>query len=96
MQKSKELTMKEAVDLMLKRYRLEKRATEEDIMHAWIKQMGSFVAGNTVKVELLKDTATIFLRSSVMKKEFSMQKEKITEMLNEELGAKILAHVEFK
>ncbi len=81
---------------MLKKYRLEQKATETDILKAWIKSMGAFVAGNTTKVEFVKSRAIIYLKSSVMRKEFSMEKEKIIELLNKELGGNILAEVEFK
>lgn len=96
MQKSNDLTMKQALELMLKKFKLEKRAAEEDIMKAWVKLMGAFVAGNTVKVELVKSKATIYLKSSVMRNEFSMEKQKLVDMMNEELGANILAEIEFK
>lgn len=96
MQKSNDLTMKEALELMLKKFKLEKRAAEEDIMKAWVKLMGAFVAGNTMKIELVKSKATIYLKSSVMRNEFSMEKQKLIDMLNEELGANILAEIEFK
>lgn len=96
MQKSNDVNMKEAIDLMLKKYKLEKRSSESDIMKAWIKAMGSFVASNTEKVEFVKDKAIFYLKSAVMRKEFSMQKEEIIETLNKELGAKILAQVDFK
>jgi hypothetical protein len=96
MQKSNDLTIKEALGLMLKKYKLEQKAAETDIFKAWIKSMGSFVAGNTTKVELVKSKATIYLKSSVMRKEFSMEKEKIIQLLNEELGENILVDIDFK
>ena len=96
MQKSNDLSLKQALELMLKKYKLEQKAVETDIFKAWIKCMGSFVAGNTTRVQLAKDKAIIYLKSSVMRKEFSMEKEKILEMLNEEIGGKILVDIEFK
>lgn len=96
MQKSNDLSMKQALELMLKKFKLEKRAAEEDIMKAWIKLMGSFVAGNTTKIDFVKSKAIIYLKSSVMRNEFSMEKQKIIDMMNEELGANILVEIEFK
>lgn len=96
MQKSNDLTLKEAMELMLKRFKLEQRVAETDILKAWVKSMGAFVAGNTTKVECVKNKATIYLKSSVMRKEFSMEKEKIIDMLNTELGDNILAEIEFR
>ncbi len=96
MQKSNDLTLKEAMELMLKRYKLEQKVTETDILKAWIKSMGAFVSGNTTKVEFYKSKAVIYLKSSVMRKEFSMEKEKIIEMLNTELGDGLLTEIEFK
>ncbi len=81
---------------MLKKYKLEQKASETDILKAWIKSMGSFVAGNTTKVEFIKKKAVIYLKSSVMRKEFSMEKEKIIENLNKELGENVIAEIEFK
>lgn len=96
MQKSNDLTLKEAMELMLKRYKLEQKVTETDILKAWIKSMGAFVAGNTTKVEFYKSKAVIYLKSSVMRKEFSMEKEKIVDMINAELGDGLLTEIEFK
>ena len=96
MQKSNDLSLKEAIELMLKKYKLEQKATETDILKAWIKSMGAFVAGNTTKVECVKSKAVIYLKSAVMRKEFSMEKEKIIKMLNSELGGNILSEIEFK
>lgn len=96
MQKSNDLSMKEALELMLKKYKLEKRAAEEDILKAWVKIMGAFVAGNTVKVELVKSKASIYLKSSVMRNEFSMEKQKMIDMINDELGVKVVTEIEFK
>ena len=96
MQKSNDLSLKQAIELMLKKYKLEQKATETDILKAWIKAMGAFVAGNTTKVDFLKTKAIIYLKSAVMKKEFSMEKEKIIAMLNTELGESIITEIEFK
>lgn len=96
MQKSNDLSLKEALELMLKKYKLEQKVSETDILKAWIKSMGSFVAGNTTKVEFYKAKAVIYLKSSVMRNEFSMEKEKIIENLNTELKANIITEIEFK
>ncbi len=96
MQKSNDITLKEALELMLKKYKLEKKVTEVEIMQAWVKSMGSFVAGNTTKVICMNDKATIYLKSSVMRNEFSMDKQKIIDTLNEELGSKLINEIEFK
>ena len=96
MQKSNDVSLKEALELMLKKYKLEQKATETDIMKAWVKSMGAFVAGNTTKVEFYKSKATIYLKSSVMRNEFSMEKEKVIETLNLELGGSIISEIDFK
>jgi hypothetical protein len=96
MQKSNDLTLKEAMELMLKRYKLEQRVTETDIFKAWIKAMGAFVAGNTNKVEFYQSKAVIYLKSAVMRKEYSMEKERIIEILNEELGGNLITEIEFR
>jgi len=96
MQKSNDLSLKEALELMLKKYKLEQKVSETDILKAWIKSMGAFVAGNTTKVEFFKTKAVIYLKSSVMRKEFSMEKEKIIENLNIELKQNIITEIEFK
>jgi len=96
MQKSNDLSLKEALELMLKGYKLEQKATETDLLHAWIKLMGSFVAGNTSKVELVKNRATVYLKSAVMKNEFSMRKQELIEALNTELGENVVNDLDFK
>jgi len=95
-QKSNDISLKEALDLMLKRYKLEKKVTENEIMQAWVKCMGAFVAGNTSKVICMNDKVTIYLKSAVMRNEFSMDKQQVTDMLNQELGNELIKEIEFK
>jgi hypothetical protein len=96
MQKSNDLTLKEAMELMLKKFKLEQKVTETDILKAWIKLMGAYVAGNTTKVECVKNKATIYLKSAVMRNEFSMEKEKIIDMINDELKQTVINEIEFR
>ena len=70
--------------------RLEKGLDKVNVSDAWAKLMGNGVNNYTSSVQLERQTLYIQLTSSVLREELSYGKQKIIDMLNEELGKEII------
>ncbi|MCL6296620.1 DUF721 domain-containing protein [Jejuia spongiicola] len=70
--------------------KLEKGLNKVNVADAWAKLMGNGVNNYTTAVNLERDTLYVQLSSSVLREELSYGKQKIINMLNEELGKEII------
>lgn len=75
---------------------LQKGMDKIDVRDAWKNLMGNGVANYTTEIVLKNDTLYVALSSSVLKEELSYGKEKIINMLNEELGKPVVKNIIFR
>ena len=94
--KSNDLSMKEALEAMIKSYRLEDKMNHVRIINAWEKVMGPAVAHRTIEIKVIDKTLFVTLSSASLRQELFMAKEKIISSLNEEVKADVLAEIVFK
>lgn len=73
--------------------RLEKGLNKVSVEEAWHRLMGPAISKYTDKVILEGDILRIRLSSSVLREELSYGKEKIIEMINEELGQELVRKI---
>jgi len=78
--------LKEFVDVN----RLQKGLDGIDVKEAWVKLMGNGVNSYTTNVQLKNTILYVQLSSSVLREELSYGKEKIINLLNEELGKPLI------
>ncbi len=81
-------------DLMksfIKENNLSKGMQKLQIEEAWEKLMGQGVVSYTQQVQLQNKTLIIKLTSSVLREELSYGKEKIIQMINEEMGEELVS-----
>ena len=69
---------------------LETGLDKVQVKDAWAKLMGNGINNYTSAIELKKDTLYIQLSSSALREELSYGKQKIIDLLNEELGKDII------
>lgn len=91
--KSNESTMREAVDRLLKAYRLEDKMNELTIIERWEKIMGKPIALRTEEVYIKNKVLFIKLNSSVMRSELQNAKAKIIELINNDAGKEVITSV---
>ncbi len=96
MSRYNERSLGDIIREVLKRNRLEDKITETRIMSSWEKVMGQHIARYTNRVVLQRRTLIIYLRSSVLRNELSMGKNKIIKMLNEEIGEDAIDKITFR
>ena len=70
--------------------KLEKGLDKVNVRDAWVSLMGNGVNNYTTEISLERDTLYVQLSSSVLREELSYGKEKIINMINEELGKQIV------
>jgi hypothetical protein len=84
------ISISDALKEFVESNKLEKGLNKVNVADAWAILMGNGVNNYTTSVNLERDTLYIQLSSSVLREELSYGKEKIINMLNEELGKKII------
>lgn len=84
------LSISDALKEFVETNKLEKGLDKINVADAWTKLMGNGVNNYTTSVNLERETLYIKLSSSVLREELSYGKQKIINMLNEELGKEII------
>lgn len=79
-------SIKDLMNTFIKDSKLEKGFQKIHIEEAWVKLMGSGVSSYTNEVKLQNGTLIVSLTSSVLREELSYGKDKIINMINDEMG----------
>ncbi len=86
-------SIEELMKNVIEENKLKKGLTQLSLEEAWAKLMGNGVVSYTQSVELSGKTLVVKLNSSVLREEISYGKEKIMNLLNEELGEPLISRV---
>lgn len=93
MRKKNQSTLGEALQEFIATNKLQKGIDKVLVKEAWVKLMGNGVNNYTTALNLKNDTLYVSLSSSVLREELSHGKSKIIDLLNEELGKKIIEKI---
>ena len=88
-----ELSIGEALQQFLNKSKLKSGMQAMQIEDVWEKIMGKTVAKYTDKLQIIGSTLFVTTTVAPLKNELLYQKEKIIEMVNKELGEKIIKEV---
>lgn len=91
--KSNEYTLKEAIEEMMKTYRLEGKVNEMKLLNGWEKIMGPAIAKYTRKIYIESRVLYVELNSAALRQELSFGRSKMVKLLNEEAGASVIDDV---
>ncbi len=94
--RSNDQTLKEAVDSMLKAYRLDGKLQQLKLIDSWEKLMGPTVAHRTVEIKIYGKKLFVILNSASLRQELFQEREKIIKLLNEEAGAAVIEEIVFQ
>ncbi len=86
MRKPNDTTLKDAIQKMLKTYKLTSKIEETTIINAWPELMGMAVSNRTTQLYIHNKKLFVRIESSVIKNELLMVKSGIIEKLNERAG----------
>lgn len=93
MKKKNDLSLQEAMQDMLQEFRLKPRYDETRVKMLWEKLMGKTIATYTSAVTVRKNVLYLTILSAPLKHELSYAKEKIKNLLNEEMGEEYIKDV---
>jgi hypothetical protein len=94
--KSNDQTMKQALESMLKAYKLDSRFSQLKLIESWEKVMGSTVAKRTTDLKIYGKKMFVILNSASLRHELFQEREKILKMLNDEAGEVVIEEVIFQ
>jgi hypothetical protein len=92
--KDNEESLKQVLERFVKTFQLDEGLLEQEIICAWEKLMGPAVAAKTEFIQYKKGSLKIKLTSAPLRNELEMQKTRLIELLNEELGGSYIATVQ--
>lgn len=96
MSRDNQQSMKEAIQMLLKTYRLDTKLNQVKLLDSWEKVMGKSVAKRTRDIYFRDGKLFIHLESSALREELQYSKEKMIKLLNEEVGAEVVKEVILK
>lgn len=85
-----EHSIQDILQVIAKGYNLENTFDKLDIREAWTKLLGPGVAKYTKSVELKREVLYVYLSSAILKEELSYGKQKIINLLNEEMKKNVV------
>jgi predicted nucleic acid-binding Zn ribbon protein len=96
MKRDKKITpLGDAIDKLLKAYRISDKMDEISLEKEWRELMGDAIANKTTRIELRKKVLFIQLNSSVLRHELNFAKEKLKESLNKKMKRRVVDEIIF-
>ena len=93
MRKKNEVTLGEALQAMLREYKLKSRLDETRVQAIWAKLMGKTISTYTTNIHVNKHVLYLTIVSAPLKQELSFAKDKIIHLINEEMGEQYIKEV---
>ncbi len=93
MKKKNDLSLQEAMQAMLREYRLEPQVNEARVKMLWAKLMGKTISTYTSNITVRKNVLYLTILSAPLKQELSYAKDKIKDLLNDEMGEEFVKDV---
>ncbi|MCW5908508.1 MAG: DUF721 domain-containing protein [Chitinophagales bacterium] len=87
------VTLKEALEAMVKESKLKNGIDEVRVQEQWFKLMGAPIAKYTQQISLRKGKLYVKVESAPLKQELSYSREKIKTLFNRELGEEVIREV---
>jgi predicted nucleic acid-binding Zn ribbon protein len=82
MSKHNQHTIKDAIEQLLKVYRLDDKLAESRLVAAWEDVMGKMIAKHTKEIVIRQQQLIVTLDSSALRNELALAKTKIVKMMN--------------
>jgi hypothetical protein len=93
MKKKNDVSLQEAMQDMLRKYRLEPQLNETRVKMLWEKLMGKTISTYTANIKIRKNVLYLTILSAPLKHELSFGKEKIKSLLNDAMGEELIKEV---
>ena len=93
MPRSNDQTLKEALDHMLKAYRLKSRVQETRIISHWEEIVGEGIGRYTDDVYIRKKTLFVHIRNPALRNELLYSRDRIIDLVNEHAGEHVVGAI---
>lgn len=87
--------LQEAFEELLKAYRLKDKFDERQVIQAWPEMMGNTVAKRTESLYVRDKKLFVKINSGPVKKELSMNRSKVLELISSRFGEEVILEVIF-
>jgi len=85
-----DFTLKEVIERLLKVYSWDTHLDEAKLKDSWEKVVGGIIGKHTVNLYIKNRILDVSLDSSVIRSELLMSRSKIVQLLNDEVGKKVI------
>ena len=96
MKRRNEYSLKEVIEELVKAYRMEDKLDETRLINSWDKVVGAIFAKHTEHLSVKNKILYVKLDSAVLRSELVMARSKLVEMLNKEMGKKVIEDIVFR
>lgn len=93
--KSETTTIGDAIGDMMRQFNISGQFDEKRLIESWGKVMGPVVENRTKRLFMKKKVLFVELTSAPLKKELTMSKSKVMDLLSEKTGAGIVEDIVF-
>ena len=95
MRKSDTSTLGEAIESLLKEYKIKGKFEESRLKATWEEMMGKPIARRTEKIFLKEGVLCVKLNSAPLRQELSMAKSKVMEIIHDKFSSNIIKDIRF-
>ena len=93
MRRNRTITLKEALEELIKEYRLAPKLKEASVINIWESITGRAIASRTRKVYISDGVLHIYLTSAVVKNELMMLREPLRQQINTQAGEEVVKQI---
>ena len=93
MRRNRTITLKEALEELIKEYRLAPKLKEASVINIWESVTGKAIAVRTKKIYISDGVLHIYLSSAVVKNELMMLRESLRQQINTKAGEEVVMQI---
>ncbi|MES2592793.1 MAG: DUF721 domain-containing protein [Bacteroidota bacterium] len=93
MSKHNEHSLKDAIEQLLKVYKLDDKLAESRLISSWESVMGPMISKHTSDLSIRHKQLFVTLDSAALRNELSLAKTKIVKMLNDAVGTTVINEI---
>jgi len=91
--RSREITLKDAITLLLQTYHLEDKLIEHRLIANWEVVVGTMISRHTKDLWIKDEKLFVKLDSAAIRMELSYNRSQLVQMLNESIGKELIKEV---
>lgn len=94
--RNNEYSLKEVIEELINTYRLGGKLQETKVINSWEKVVGGIFAKHSQHLSIKNKVLYVTMDSAVLRSELTLSRSKLVEMLNKEVGEKIIEDIVFR